>query len=189
MIIETIGWLGSTIYILSYFLLSYNIIKKEKFYYLLNKIAAFLIIIISFYKETYQSIIINLIWLYISYLGYIDKNPSLKLFSKSVMNFVSILFLTISVLAIFLVDYFLFIEILAWFSVFAFSSSYFLYSIEKIKEKLFHFYNFIAAISLIPKMIVFENYQVLTLEILWAFFALYAYFKNSSSKNYLTMSS
>ena len=73
--------------------------------------------------------------------------------------------------------------------VFAFASSYFLYSIGKIDERLFHFYNFLAASSLIPKMIVFENYQVLTLEVLWAFFALRAYLKHKSNKDYLTVCS
>lgn len=189
MILEIIGWAGSILYILSYFLLSYNIIKREKLYYLLNKIAALLIIIISVYKETYQSVIVNLIWLYISYLGYINKTLTFKFFTENIMHMISILFLSASFLIICFFNYFLFIEVLAWFSVFAFSSAYFLFSVKEIKEKMFHLYNFIAALSLIPKMIEFENYQVLILEILWAFFALSAYIKNNSDKDYLTVSS
>lgn len=145
--------------------------------------------LISFYKETTQSIIINLLWLYISFLGYSNKELSFNLLSKKVMQIITILFLITSSFILLIGNYLLSFEILAWFSVFAFSSSYFLYSLEKINEKSFHLYNFLAALSLIPKMIVFENYQVLILEMLWAFFAISAYFKNTSNNDYVTVCS
>lgn len=183
-LIELIGWVGSIIYILSYLLIAYNLIPKGKLYYLLNKIAAILVIIISVYKNTYQPIVINTIWLYISYLGYYKKEIQVSFLNKYIMYSVSVLFF-ITTFFFLLIDYKLAFDILAWFSVFSFSISYFLYSMNEIKEKIFHFYNFLAAISLIPKMLLFDNYQVASLELLWGFFALMAYVRSSKNRNYL----
>jgi len=177
MIFGIIGWIGSFMYILSYFLLSYNIIESGKLYYLLNKIAAALIVIISIIKSTIQPVVINSIWLYISYMGYQNKNIKIKFLNKYILHTISVLFFVFFGITFF-IDIKLSFDILAWFSVFAFSVSYFLYSMKDIKEKPFHFYNFLAAISLIPKMILFTNYQVAFLETLWALFAIIAYFKN-----------
>ena len=44
-----------------------------------------------------------------------------------------------------------------------------------------------AAIAIIPKMYMFDNYQVVILEILWAIFALQAYIKSSKNNDYLTL--
>lgn len=188
MIFEIIGWTGSFMYILSYFLLSYNIIESGKLYYLLNKIAATLIVIISIIKSTFQPVLINSIWLYISYMGYHNKNINIKFLNKYILHSVSVLFF-LSFGIVFFIDIKLSFDILAWFSVFAFSTSYFLYSMKNIQEKAFHFYNFLAAISLIPKMILFSNYQVVLLEILWALFAVIAYVKNTKDDKYLVLCS
>lgn len=188
-IIEIVGWVGSLIYIVSYFLLTYKIIQKDKLYYLLNKIAAFLIIVISIKKNTFQPIVINSLWLYISYLGYNKLNYEVKFLTKYLMHTISLVLVLMIFVFYFLYNIQVSFEVLAWFSVFAFSSSYFLYSMKKINEKVFHFYNLIAALAIIPKMFLFGNYQVVILEILWALFALKAYVKNTENNNYLTLCS
>jgi len=185
---EIMGWIGSFLYIFSYFLLAYKIIDNGKLYYLLNKIAAALIIIISFVKNTFQPIVINTIWFYISYMAYHQKDIKISFLNKYLLYFGTTIFLISSFIFLF-IEINLSFEILAWFSVFSFSISYFLYSMGNIDEKSFHFYNFLAAISLIPKMILFSNYQVVILETLWAIFALYAYIKNSKNNNYLNLCS
>jgi len=188
-LLEIVGWVGSTVYILAYFLLTYKIIKKDKMYYLLNKVAAALIIIISIKKNTFQPIVINGLWLYISYLGYNNINFKLSFLNKNVMHIVTFIMIGISLLIGLIYDRDISFEVLAWFSVFAFSISYFLFSNQEIKERTFHFYNFIAAIAIIPKMYIFGNFQVVFLEVLWAMFALQAYIKSSKTNDYLTLSS
>lgn len=187
--IELIGWIGSLTYITAYVLLTYGILKKEKIYYLLNKIAAALIIIISIKKNTYQPIVINSLWLYISYLGYNKLNYEIPILNKSIMHLISLGFIISSIITYFLFNKYISFEILGWFSVFAFSYSYFLFSTKKIRENIFHFYNFIAAIAIIPKMLLFSNYQVVCLEVLWALFAFQAYLKSDKKNDYLTLSS
>ncbi len=186
-LIEIVGWIGSIVYILAYFLLTYKIIEKDKLYYLLNKIAATLIIIISIKKNTFQPIIINGLWLYISYLGYNKINFEIKCLNKKMMHLISLIVILSSLIAGFLYGSKLFFDLLAWLSVFAFSSSYFLFSMKKIKEKIFHFYNLMAALAIIPKMYMFDNHQVVILEVLWAIFALQAYIKSSKNNDYLTL--
>lgn len=188
LIVELIGWIGSIIYIISYFLIAYKFITKGKLYYLLNKIAAFLIIIISVYKNTFQPIVINVIWLYISYLGYHNKKINFNFLNKKSMHIISAILFSISFLLL-IINYKLAFDIFAWFSVFAFSISYLLYSMNKIGDKVFHFYNFLAAISLIPKMILFGNFQVALLELIWGILALVAYIKTSRNKDYIILCS
>lgn len=187
--IEIVGWIGSIIYIVAYFLLTYKIIEKGKIYYLLNKIAALLIIIISIKKNTFQPVVINGLWLYISYLGYNKINLKIEFLTKNMMHIISLIFTLVAIITYFIYERNLSFDILAWLSVFAFSSSYFLFSTKKIKERTFHFYNLIAAIAIIPKMYIFDNFQVVTLEVIWAFLALQAYIKISKNNDYLTVAS
>lgn len=189
-ILEIVGWIGSFVYILSYFLLAYKFIEKGKLYYFLNKVAAVLIILVSYYKNTFQPIVINVIWLYISYLGYYCKTVEIRFINKLFLHITSTLFFFIFTLLLLFSTKELSFEVIAWFSVFAFSCSYFLFSTQKINEQTFHIYNFLAAVTLIPKMILYDNYQVVVLEFLWALFALIAYIKNSKNKNdYITLCS
>ncbi len=188
-LIEVVGWLGSIVYIIAYFLLAYKIIEKDKMYYLLNNIAALLIIIISIKKSTLQPIVINGLWLYISYLGYNKLHYDIKFLNKYMMHIISFAIITSSIITYFMFDSETSFDILAWFSVFAFSSSYFLFSTQKIKEKTFHLYNLMAAVAIIPKMYLFDNFQVVILEVIWALLALQAYIRSSKNKDYLTVAS
>ncbi len=188
-ILETIGWFGSILYIVSYFLISLNFIRKNKLYYVLNFMSAFLIVVVSLYKKTYQPVFINLVWMYISYMGYKKQKIHLKFINKSLMSFISILFILAFLVYIILKQYGLSFEVLAWFSVFAFCGSYFLYSLNKINDKTFHFYNLLAATSIMPKVFIYHNYQVLVLEVMWAILALYAFLKNKHNDDYVTLCS
>ena len=181
-ILEIIGWMGSILYVLSYFLLSRQLIKKGKTYYLLNGLAALCVVIISIYKNTYQPVAINIIWFYISYLGYNSKSIKHTIVNASFMNIVTILFIIVSLYSYYCCESFTY-DILAWLSVFAFSSSYFLYVTDQITDKTFHFYNIIAALSILPKMIIFENYQVLLLEFFWVLLATSAYIRHSKIRH------
>ncbi len=186
--IEVIGWIGSFLYILSYFLISFDYLKVNKLYYLLNILAAAFVIVISLYKQTIQPIAINSIWLYISFLGYNNKKISFIFFHKKFLHIVSFIFLAVIIISFFY-SYKQAFNVLAWFSVFSFSFSYFLFSIQRISEKLFHIYNFLAAMSLIPKMYMYDNMQVVVLESLWAFFAIKAYLAESKDNSYVALSS
>lgn len=175
--VELVGWLGSFIYILTYSLLSFQIIRKGKVYFFLNGVAAILIIIISFYKNTPQAIMVNVVWLVISFLGLLDTELKLQSLNAFVVQTIGVLFV-IALLIVFIFFHInTFYNVLAWFSVYVFAGSYFLFTLNEMSIKSFHVYNFVAALTIVPKMIIFSNYQVVFLEIMWAFFALVAYKK------------
>ncbi|MBL0686309.1 MAG: hypothetical protein JJV94_00590, partial [Sulfurospirillum sp.] len=52
----------------------------------------------------------------------------------------------------------------------------------KIELHQFNIYNFIAPLTLIPKMYVFENYQVVVLEVVWVSIALKAIWRDNITK-------
>ncbi len=189
MIVEIFGWIGSIIYIVAYYLISHNKIDKGKMYFLLNMIAAVLVSVISVVKMTIQPVFTNVFWLYVSYVSYFNKNLTLKFMNKKFFDFVLVIMSFSSIVSWLIWDYLQCFDILAWMSVVAFIWSYYLFSVEKINMQSFHLYNVIAAISVIPKMVVFSNYQVVCLEILWAIFAIRAYTKALKDKEYTCLSS
>lgn len=189
MLVEILGWIGSIIYIVAYFLISKGKIDKDKMYYLLNMIAAVLVSIVSIAKMTIQPVFTNLFWLYVSYVSYIEKEIKFKFINKKILDFILVVMGIYSVVTFFIWDYLYCFDILAWLSVVAFVGSFYLFSIDKINTQSFHLYNIIAALSVIPKMVAFDNYQVACLEILWAIFAIKAYFKASKDREYMCLSS
>ncbi len=175
LIIEIIGWIGSIMYLVAYFLLSNKIIEKDKLYYLLNIVAAVLVAILSTYKNTMQSVFLNLFWGYLSYFAYINKEFKFNIISVRLFNISISALLIVSFILLLLKKQFLALDTLAWISVFVFIVSYYLLLVNKISLQSFNIYNFIAAFIIIPKMYTFENYQVAFVQAIWAFFALKAY--------------
>ncbi|MBL0687721.1 MAG: hypothetical protein JJV94_07895, partial [Sulfurospirillum sp.] len=167
LILETIGWLGSILFIGAYFLLSSRIIKKDSLYYMFNIIGALFILTVSIYKNTMQPIILNLFWIYFSYVAYKKNVFKYTLINVKLFNILIFSALFFSFISLILTQYSLTLDILAWTSVFTFVTSYYLYSTHKIELHQFNIYNFIAPLTLIPKMYVFENYQVVVLEVVW----------------------
>lgn len=63
MALEIIGWIGSIILIVSYYLLSTNKLNQNsKLYHSLNLTGSTIFIIFSFYKLAYASAFVNLIF-------------------------------------------------------------------------------------------------------------------------------
>lgn len=144
----------------------------------MNLLAALFIISISIYKDTLQAIIINTMWLFISLIGLFNVHIRIRTLPVFVWLFIGILFTLIPIISIIFFQNKVVYDILAWFSVYVFVGSYFLFTAEQISEKIFHIFNFLAALTIIPKMLMFGNYQVVFLEIIWALFAFIGYRKS-----------
>jgi len=173
-VLETIGWIGSILYISAYFLLSNKTIEQGSLYYLLNIIAAIFVLVVSVYKNTIQPVFLNLFWAYFSYIAYKKIKFRFNFIHVKIFNLCIVFLLIFSLASILISKYHLALDILAWTSVFTFVVSYYLYSMHKIELHQFNIYNLIAPLVIIPKMYVFENYQVVVLEIIWAILALKA---------------
>ena len=72
MINELIGWLGTILVFTAYLLLSMDIINSsDLLYQVLNAFGAICIMYISFEKKTYQTGVLNLVWLVIAVISII----------------------------------------------------------------------------------------------------------------------
>jgi uncharacterized membrane protein len=61
--IEIIGWIGSVLVLIAYFLnLAGKLSAESLTYKLLNIFGSIFLIIITFYKEAWQSMAVNVIW-------------------------------------------------------------------------------------------------------------------------------
>ena len=68
---ETVGWIGAISLMGAYMLNSFGIIESRSItYQLANIIGALCIIYISYKKQVYQSIILNLMWLVIGIIAF-----------------------------------------------------------------------------------------------------------------------
>ena len=69
---EIIGWIGTILIILSYSLVSFNILSPTTIInYLMNGFGAIGIAYISFKKKAYQPGVLNIVWLVIALIGLI----------------------------------------------------------------------------------------------------------------------
>ncbi len=72
MLIEIIGWLGTALILIAYFLISTKkITPGKKIYQWLNIIGAICIIINSLFHRAIPSVGLNIIWLFIAVYGLI----------------------------------------------------------------------------------------------------------------------
>jgi len=64
---EWFGWYGTAAILLAYFLLSFAYIESDSLFYQgLNATGACGVVLLSLYKRTFQTAIINLVWLSIA---------------------------------------------------------------------------------------------------------------------------
>jgi len=69
---EAIGWIGVALIIVSYALVSFNMISSKTIIsYLMNGVGAAGIAYISFKKKAYQPGVLNIVWLVIALIGLI----------------------------------------------------------------------------------------------------------------------
>ena len=72
-IIEVFGWYGTCAIFLAYVLVSFSLISSLSIWYqLLNLTGALGILIISFYKKTYQPGVLNIVWFVIALIAIIN---------------------------------------------------------------------------------------------------------------------
>lgn len=68
---EIIGWCGTIVIIIAYFLISQKIIENGVLYNILNFVGGVSLVIICVLKKAYQPVILNIIWATIALLAII----------------------------------------------------------------------------------------------------------------------
>ena len=72
-IVEVVGWTGTALILIAYFLVSFELIEPgSATFQLLNLSGAFGILIISLYKKVYQTVVTNTFWMIIAIVALIQ---------------------------------------------------------------------------------------------------------------------
>lgn len=79
MIIEIIGWLGSTLVVLAYALNMYKKLEADSLtYYLFNIIGSGCLIINTFYHNAIPSAVVNIIWVLIALFAMFKRKSTVR---------------------------------------------------------------------------------------------------------------
>ena len=69
-IIEIVGWVGTVAIVIGYFFVSFGLLSGTSFVFqLLNLFGAIGVIIVCFYKKTYQPAVLNILWALIAFVA------------------------------------------------------------------------------------------------------------------------
>lgn len=171
MIIAVLGWLGASLYLMNHFYISFFKNFKYSKYYIVNFMAAALLVLTSFYLNSWQSVVFNLFWMIISLCGYyqislLSFNMPLKMFKVLI-----VLGLLISIGAI-KIDILLSIALMGWLSVFIFVIGYLSFSSKILSINLYLFLSAFAALILIPQLYLDNNIPIVFLEVCWVIISL-----------------
>ena len=73
LIIEIIGWVGVTLILTAYFLVSFQYLLAGSFaYFILNGTGGTSMIIYSLYKKSYQPMLLNIVWVAIAFWSFVQ---------------------------------------------------------------------------------------------------------------------
>ena len=76
LLIEIIGWAGSVLVLVAYFLNLMGRLPSETVWYkLLNIFGSIFLIVLTFYKGAWQSVVVNAIWATIALVLLFKKQP------------------------------------------------------------------------------------------------------------------
>ena len=172
MIVEVLGWLGTTTYISAYILLTIGLIPTNYIYLSLNIIAAALVIIVSVAKASWPSVFINFFWGLITISQIIKCPLRLSQSVKPIFQRFMMLLLGCALSFIFAGNHYLGVQILAWCSTIGYSSNYLLFLNGWLRIIEFHQWNFLVAVILIPQLMWARNWPVIAIQIFWLGIAL-----------------
>lgn len=178
MIVVTLGWFGSVLYLINHGYISAFKHWKPKIYYGCNLIAALSLVVSSLMIFSYQAVVINGFWAIISILLLLNIDVAKVPFSKRVfkLGFVFILAWLVFIGfqygwgSITLYDY------LGWSSSYVFCLSYFLFCSKKLNHINYLLFNIYAACALLFILWEQHNWPVFSLELCWAAISAYGVF-------------
>ncbi|MEM9937814.1 MAG: hypothetical protein AAF768_03115 [Pseudomonadota bacterium] len=167
MIFEIAGWISFGVYLWAHALVSIFRSDNRPFYYLLNIIAAVLLMVSSFAIASWQSVLINLFWGVVSYAGYSQSStfksysprPRLTIAPGVVLLLVGVVWSFISFEAT--------LTILGWAGVWLFCGAYLLFASERITRRGYLWFSIISYALLLPIYYVQANWPSFTLGVFW----------------------
>ena len=162
------GWIGTVLYLSSYGYLSVAPEPQRSTYYGCSLVAAALVAVSSVYFRTWQSVLINAFWCFVSYRALLGRNLALGRFRAAVVTG-SLAAITAAAGGTWWLSSFdAAASVLAWGATVAFCAGYLLFAAQRIGRPAFLGYNLYAASALLPRLVFDANWPVVALETAWA---------------------
>jgi len=177
---SVLGWSGVILYLLAHGRISVLKHKADREYYLMNLIAAVLVVVSSLIISSWQPVIINTFWALVSLAAVCRfRLPSLFLDNRVLALLVGLMFVagTLYIVMIGKIGF----SILAWSSVIAFCFSYWLFSCRQLSQKGYFLFSMYAAYILLPQLYLDTNWPVFVMELVWGSLSVIGFYRLRNS--------
>lgn len=188
MIIAWLGWFGAGLYLLNHAWLAINHGHESRRYYLLNMIAAAVLVLSSAYLSSWQPVLTNAFWVGVSALALLHWPNKTSFGGSWLRERVLIWPIGVALVAgclVAIAQPYPGASIVGWAGTALFSVAYLTFATGVIARRRFLAYNAVAAFSLVPILYLDVNYPVFFLEVVWGFISalgwLRAYRQDESS--------
>lgn len=172
-----LGWLGTSIYLLAFLLLSFKLIPANRLYLSLNVIGSSILVFYAILIASYQIAVINSIWIMISLLAKKQKLPALEFLDNRTFTAVFIGLVTGQIGALFHGDFDLIIEMLGWISAWIYLAGYSVFLSNTINLNQYRYWNFIGPLTILPVLYMDGNWPNFTSNTVWLIIALFSIVK------------
>lgn len=169
MIKELILWFPTIFYTIAYFGLILEYIKKGNLYITLNLIGAIFGTYVAYITNVIPSLIISLVWIFISLFSYFKINEKITFISYKLFYISLILTFILSIL--FVKNGNIILESLGYTSLIIFVFSYYLFLSHKMEEKEYHIWNLIGSIFILSYY--HNSIYIMGVYLFWGSCALY----------------
>lgn len=168
MIFIIIGWIATMAYLSAHFYLAIDPNYRFHLYYSLNLAGAVGFVISSTAITSWQSVIINIFWAFITASTLLGKTDFIR-FNASRFWLTGPAFLAaLSGLMVMVVNFSMGSNVLGWAGTAFYIFGYYLFATQSIKSWQFLVYNSIASLILLPVYGLDENWPAFTLSVAWA---------------------
>ncbi|MEO1575151.1 MAG: hypothetical protein AAFU65_09350 [Pseudomonadota bacterium] len=172
MSLSLLGWAGTTLALGNHALLSFGRIERGRPYYLVNALGAVLVTLSSLALASWQAVAVNGFWVLASAAGYlgvtIRLTPAVSV--RALLAVCLVLALPAGWHAFF--DPAVALRWLGWSGTVLLCGSYLLFAVDRMSQGVFLACNAVAAFSLVPVLVLDQNWPVVLLELVWGILSL-----------------
>jgi hypothetical protein len=172
MLVSVIGWLGTVTYLVAYMLLALGVLETGAVYLTMNIAAAGMVMLFSATRASWAALVINGAWCTISLYSQLKLPLRIPQILVPIIRYgiVIALFGAISILS--LGNPLYAFGVLAWCSFCSYIFPYLFFLNQKISLTEFHRWNLLAAVIIIPDLVIDHNWPVVVIEVFWSGVAL-----------------
>lgn len=167
MLVSLIGWLGTVSYLLAHFYLALTHDPRVRMYYVVNLLAALMLVFSSVVIASWQAAATNVFWALISLAIVLRYAPQVSFKLSERWLIAPCVMLGLVGMGRSLFDFYTGMSLLGWAGTLLFGLSYLLFASGVIQRRRFLWYNMTAAYALVPILYLDDNLPVFVLELAW----------------------